>query len=106
MNIYVGNLAFALTEDDLRQAFENYGTVASVTIITDKFTGKPRGFAFVEMPDNSEAQAAIDGLNGQDLGGRALRVNEAKPRESRPRNGGGGRGGFGGGPRGGGRGRF
>ena len=111
MNIYVGNLAFGVTEEELRQAFEAFGTVATVTIITDKFTGKARGFAFVEMPDNTEAQAAIDGLNGQDLGGRALRINEAKPRESRPRTGGaggaggGGRGGFGS-HGGGGRGRY
>lgn len=101
MNIYVGNLSFSATEDDLKAAFGAFGTVASASIIKDKFSGESRGFGFVEMPTQAEAQAAIDGLNGQDLKGRALNVNEAKPRtEGGPRGGGrpgGGRGGFGGG---------
>jgi len=97
MNIYVGNLAREVTEDDLRKAFEAFGEVASASVITDKFTHESRGFGFVEMPMQSEAQAAISGLNGTDLKGRALNVNEARPRsESR---GGGGRGGRGGGGR-------
>jgi len=99
MNIYVGNLAYSTTEDDLRQAFGQYGTVTSVNIIMDRETGRSRGFAFVEMADATEGKAAIEGLNLQDLGGRALTVNEARPREDR-----GGRGGRGGG--GGGRGRW
>jgi RNA recognition motif-containing protein len=108
MNIYVGNLSFNATEDDLKAAFGAFGTVASASIIKDKFSGESRGFGFVEMPTQAEAQAAIDGLNGQDLKGRALNVNEAKPRtEGGPRGGGrpsgGGRGGFGGGRSGGGR---
>jgi cold-inducible RNA-binding protein len=99
MNIYVGNLSYDTTEQGLRAAFEGYGDVASVSIITDRQTGQSRGFGFVEMPDRSEALAAIDGLNEQELDGRRLRVNEARPREDR--RGGGGR--RGGGRRGGGR---
>ncbi len=99
MNIYIGNLSYQATEDELRQAFEGFGEVSSVNVITDKFTGDPRGFAFVEMPNQDEATAAINGLNGQDLGGRSLNVNEAKPRTDR---GGGGRGGNRGGGGGGG----
>ena len=95
MNIYVGNVAHESSEDDLRQAFEAFGQVTSVTIIRDKFTGASRGFGFVEMPGNSEAQAAITGLNGTALQGRTLNVNEARPREGgrqdRGRSGGGGR---------------
>jgi RNA recognition motif-containing protein len=91
MNIYVGNLPREATEDDLRQAFEEFGQVASVKIITDRFTGDSRGFGFVEMTNNPEAQSAISGLDGKDLKGRALRVNEARPR----RDDRGGRGGFG-----------
>jgi RNA recognition motif-containing protein len=103
MNIYVGNLPFSLSEAELQGAFAEFGQVASVSIIKDKFTGESRGFAFVEMPNANEAQAAIAGLNGQDLKGRALVVNEARPRtEGAPRSGGGGRGGFGGGRGGGG----
>jgi RNA recognition motif-containing protein len=83
MNIYVGNLAWAVTDDDLRQAFSSHGEVASATIIKDKFTGQSRGFGFVEMPNNTEAQAAITALDGQDLKGRALKVNEARPVERR-----------------------
>jgi len=99
MNIYVGNLSFRATEEELRQAFSAYGQVTSATIIKDKFTGKSRGFGFVEMPDAKEGQAAIAGMNGQELGGRALTVNEARPREERS---GGDRRGGGGGRRGGG----
>ncbi len=96
MNIYVGNLSFQAAEDDIRQAFAQFGQVTSVTIIKDKFTGESRGFAFVEMPSGTEGQAAIAGLNGKDLRGRSLTVNEARPRAEGDR-GGGGRGGFGGG---------
>jgi len=92
MNIYVGNLPREATEEDLRRAFEAFGQVTSVKIITDKFSGDSRGFGFVEMSSSSEAQSAISGLDGKDLKGRALRVNEARPREDR-------RGGFGGGRR-------
>ena len=89
MNIYIGNMSFDTTEDQLRQAFEGFGEVSSVSIITDKYSGEPRGFAFVEMSSKDEAIAAISGLNGQDLNGRALNVNEAKPRaESGNRSGG------------------
>jgi len=96
MNIYVGNLSRNASEEDLRQAFEAFGQVATTTVIKDKFTGESRGFGFVEMPSKEEALAAISGLNGQDLKGRALNVNEARPREQRPRFGGGGGGGRGG----------
>ena len=92
MNIYVGNMSFDTTEDHLRQAFEGFGEVSSVSIITDKYSGKPKGFGFVEMPSNDEATAAISGLNGQDLQGRALNVNEAKPRPQGGNRGGGGGG--------------
>jgi RNA recognition motif-containing protein len=102
MNIYVGNLSRDLTEDELRQAFEAYGEVSSATIIKDKFSGESRGFAFVEMPTKSEAVEAIKELDGKDMKGRLVIVNEAKPRT--PRKGGGGnRHGGGGGNRGGGR---
>ncbi len=97
MNIYVGNLSRDVSEDDLRQAFEAFGQVTSVKIITDKFTGDSRGFGFVEMPNGPEAQSAISGLDGTDLKGRNLRVNEARPRrDDRRGRGGFGRGGFGG----------
>ncbi len=102
MNIYVGNLDFKVTEDELRQAFSAYGQVDNVTILKDRDTGQPRGFGFVEMANNEEAQKAITGMNGAQLGSRALNVNEARPKEARA--GAGGRGGFGGG-RGGGGGR-
>ena len=85
MNIYVGNLNWETTEDELRQAFESYGQVDTATIIKDKYTGASRGFGFVEMPSDQEGQAAIDGLNGTELGGRTLRVNLARPREDRGR---------------------
>ena len=80
MNIFVGNLPFEATEDDLIAAFGAYGQVASAAIIMDRFSGRPRGFGFVEMPNDSEAQAAIDNLNNTDLKGRALTVNQARPR--------------------------
>jgi len=97
MNIYVGNMSFDTTEDQLRQAFEAFGEVTTVNIIKDKYTGEPRGFGFVEMSDKDASMAAISGLNGQDLNGRTLNVNEAKPRtENRDRGGRGGGGGGGG----------
>ena len=91
MNIYVGNLAYGVTQDELREAFSAYGQVESANLITDKFTGESKGFGFVEMPNNSEADAAIKALNDTPLNGRAIKVNEARPRENRPRGGGGGR---------------
>jgi cold-inducible RNA-binding protein len=92
MNIYVTNLAYTTTEEELSQLFEPYGSVESVRIITDRETGRSRGFGFVEMPDATEARAAIAGLNGTALGGRALTVDEARPREGqRPRDDGDGR---------------
>ncbi len=93
MNIYVGNLSRDLTENDLREAFAAFGEVQSAAIIKDKFTGESRGFGFVEMPNKAEGDAAIAGLNGKDLKGRNLTVNEARPRTDRPRTGGGGFGG-------------
>jgi RNA recognition motif-containing protein len=105
-NLYVGNLSYEATEDDLRQAFEAHGEVSSVAIIKDKMTGRSRGFGFVEMPDKNQAQAAITALNLQEVRGRAITVNEARPKTEGGGGGGGGRGGgrggFGGG---GGRGR-
>jgi RNA recognition motif-containing protein len=104
-NIYVGNLSFDATEDQVRGIFEQYGPVERVSIITDRDTGQSRGFAFVEMPDDDSAGKAMEALNGTNLGGRNLTVNEARPKADRPRRdggGGGGRGGFG---RGGGGGR-
>ena len=83
MNIFVGNLAFSATDQDLRQLFESYGVVDKVNIITDRDTGRSRGFGFVEMPDSAAAKAAIQGLQGTALAGRTLNVNEAKPREPR-----------------------
>lgn len=80
MNIYVGNLPRELSEEELRKAFEAYGKVETVSIIKDKFTGSSRGFGFVEMPTQEEAQAAISGMNGREVGGRKLTVNEARPR--------------------------
>jgi RNA recognition motif-containing protein len=81
--LYVGNMSFDTTEDDLRTAFSAHGPVQSVHMVTDRETGRPRGFAFVEMASDADAQAAIDGLNGHDLQGRALNVNVAKPRTDR-----------------------
>jgi RNA recognition motif-containing protein len=97
MNIYVGNLSFDTTEDDLRNAFSSYGTITSVAIIKDKFSGESRGFGFVEMANNAEAQKAISELGGTELNGRTLNVNEARPREERGGGGGGNRGRFQGG---------
>jgi RNA recognition motif-containing protein len=96
-NIYVGNLTFDATEDQVRGLFEAYGPVDKVSIVTDRDTGQPRGFAFVEMSDDESAGKAMEALNGTNLGGRNLTVNEARPKTDRPRGGGGGRGGFGGG---------
>ena len=92
MNIYVGNLSNEVTEEDLKQAFEGFGQVASVNIIKDRYSGESRGFGFVEMPAKAEAQSAIEGLNGKDLKGQMLKVSEARPR-SEGRRGGGRRGG-------------
>lgn len=93
MNIYVGNLSFDTRDEDLQSAFGAHGDVDSARVITDRDSGRSRGFGFVEMPDNSQAQAAIDALNGTDLQGRTISVNEARPRENRgPRGGGGGGG--------------
>ena len=83
MNIFVGNLAFSTTDHDLRQLFESYGAVDKINVITDRDTGRSKGFGFVEMPDSAAVKAAIQGLNGKELAGRALTVNEAKPREPR-----------------------
>jgi RNA recognition motif-containing protein len=104
MNLYIGNLSWTITDNELQDTFEAYGEVASCKIVKDKMTNRSKGFAFVEMPNDAEANAAISALNGQDLKGRAISVNEARPREERPQGGGGGgyRGGGGGGNRGGG----
>ena len=83
MNIYVGNLSYGMSEDELREAFSAHGEVSLVKILMDRETGRSRGFGFVEMPNQSEGETAVSQLNGKDLGGRALRVNEARPRESR-----------------------
>ena len=102
MNIYVGNLSFDVNEEDLRKAFEEFGKIASVNLIKDKYSGQSRGFGFVEMSDKADAQSAVKGLNGKELKGRALSVNEARPRsEGRGGSGRGGghrgQGGYGGG---------
>jgi RNA recognition motif-containing protein len=107
MNLYVGNLSWGVTTDDLKTAFAAYGEVSSAQVIMDKMTGKSRGFGFVEMPNAEQGQAAINAMNGRDLKGRPLRVNEAQPREAGGggggfRRGGGGGGGYGGGRRDGG----
>ena len=104
MNIYVGNLSFDVNEEDLRKAFEEFGKIASVNLIKDKYSGQSRGFGFVEMSDKADAQSAVKGLNGKELKGRALSVNEARPRsEGRGGSGRGGghrgQGGYGGGRR-------
>jgi RNA recognition motif-containing protein len=83
MNIYVGNLSYNMSESELRDAFGAFGEVSSAKILVDRETGRSRGFGFVEMPNQSEAETAIAQLNGKDLGGRALRINEARPRERR-----------------------
>ena len=101
MNIYVSNLSFNVQDEDLREFFTEYGEVSSAKVITDKFTGKSRGFGFVEMPDDAAAQKAIAELDNGTVEGRTIRVMEAKPKEEKPRTGGGG-GGFRGGNGGGG----
>lgn len=105
MNIYVGNLPYTVTEEDLKTAFEAFGEVASANIIRDQYSNQSKGFGFVEMPERSAAEAAINGLNGKEMKGRTLTVNEARPRADK-----GGRSGFGGGGRrsggGGGRSRY
>ncbi len=88
MNLYIGNLPYRVTEEQIRQAFEQYGAVTSCTIIKDKVTGQSKGFGFLEMPDSAEAEAAITGWNGRDLMGRRLNVNEARPRPAATGNGG------------------
>jgi RNA recognition motif-containing protein len=93
MNIYVGNMSYDITEDDLRQLFEEHGEVDTVKIIADRDTGRSKGFAFVEMPQSDQANAALESLNGAEVKGRNLKVNEARPREARNRRGGGGGGG-------------
>jgi len=103
--LYVGNLAYSVRDDSLQQAFAEFGTVTSAKVMMDRDTGRSKGFGFVEMGSDAEAQAAINGMNGQPLEGRAIVVNEARPREERPGGfggGGGGRGGYGGGGSGGG----
>ena len=106
VNIYVGNLVWACTSDDLLQLFSTHGTVAKAQVVMDRETGRSRGFGFVEMPNEAEAKAAIQALNESEWNGRALTVNEAKPREARPAGGGGGGGGGGYGGGGGGRGGY
>lgn len=96
MNIYAGNLSYETNESGLRAAFEAFGDVKSASVITDRDTGRSKGFGFVEMDDEAQAKAAIEGLNGTDLDGRTITVNEARPRSDRGGRG-GGRGGFGGG---------
>ncbi len=104
MNIFIGNLAKDVNEDDLRQAFESFGEITSVKVIADRISGESRGFGFVEMPSKEEAEAAIEGVNGQEIKGQAVTVNEARPRSERR----GGKGGYGGGRggQGGGRGGY
>ena len=98
--VYVGNLSYGMTDSDLQRMFEEFGTVESAQVIMDRESGRSKGFGFVEMGSQQEAEAAIKALNGKDMDGRALTVNEAKPREDRGgRSGGGGRGGYGGGRR-------
>jgi len=103
--LYVGNLSYNIRDDDLQQAFAQYGSVSSAKVMMDRDTGRSKGFGFVEMGSDPEAQAAINGMNGQALDGRAIVVNEARPREERPGGFGGSRGGFGGGGGAGGGGR-
>ena len=97
--IYVGNLSYDVDDAALRELFESHGAVESATVVTDRFSGQSRGFGFVEMTDDGEAEAAISALGGEEHKGRTLTVNEARPREERPRRGGGGGGGGGGGRR-------
>ena len=84
MNIYAGNLSYSVTDDDLREMFEPYGEVSRASVISDRESGRSKGFGFVEMPSDDEAKSAIDALNGKDLKGRAINVNEARPRPERP----------------------
>lgn len=91
MNIYVGNLSYTVTEEELQKAFEAFGQVASVSIIRDKFSNQSKGFGFVEMPVQAEGQAAVEGMNGKDLKGRAMNVNEARPRTDDRRSSGAGK---------------
>lgn len=100
MDIYVGNLAYSTTDDGLKAAFAAFGEVTSARVVTDRMSGRSKGFGFVEMPDHTQAEAAINALNGQELDGRTIRVNESQPKP-RGERGGGGRGGFGGGRGGG-----
>jgi RNA recognition motif-containing protein len=100
--LYVGNLAYSMRDDSLQQAFSEFGTVTSAKVMMDRDTGRSKGFGFVEMGSDQEAQAAIRGMHGQSVDGRALVVNEARPREERPGGFGGGGGGYGGGGRSGG----
>jgi len=95
MNIYVGNLSFNVTEADIKDLFSQHGTVQTASVIKDKYSGESRGFGFVEMPEKEEALKAISALNGKDLKGRNLKINEAQPRTDRPRTGGFGGGGGG-----------
>lgn len=98
--LYVGNLAFSVTDDELMQAFTSFGNIASARVVMDRMTGRSKGFGFVEIEDDGQADEAINKMNGQTIGGRPVRVSEAKPQEDRPRRtGGGGGGGFRGGPR-------
>jgi RNA recognition motif-containing protein len=87
MNIYVGNLPYSVTDADLRESFSQFGTVGQVNLITDKFTGESKGFGFVEMENNAEADVALKSLNGSDMRGRAIKVNQAKPKADRPARG-------------------
>ena len=89
MNIYVGNLAYSVTEEELQNAFAQFGEVSSAKVLSDRVTGQSKGFCFVEMPDDAAAQSAIDALNETALNGRNMRVNQARPRENRPTGGGG-----------------
>ena len=92
MNVYVGNLPYTTASDDLREAFEAFGTVTSANVISDRDSGRSKGFGFVEMSDDASAREAIEKLNGTEMDGRTITVNEARPREDRPRGGGGGGG--------------
>ena len=96
MNIYVGNISYQASDDDLLEVFEANGSVDSASIIFDRYSGRSKGFGFVEMPNDEEATRAIEELDGKELLGRPLKVNQARPREDRPRRGGGGGGGYGG----------
>jgi len=97
LRIYVGNFSYEMTEQELREAFEAHGQVQEIHMVSDRETGRPKGFGFIEMPTGAEAQAAIDALNGKEFGGRAITVNEARPRQERSSGGGGGYGSRGGG---------